>query len=683
MSDVEPISKAAPEQDGAPIDRLRLYQKRDYRDVLQRCEEVRRVLYVAFMGSGKTVLAAALIRTWVARGERVLILMHTREILRQTHEKLLAAGIDENHIGWVWRNHPRTNATAPIQLASLDTLVRRELPRGITRLVVDEAHHAPAKKWRDVIDAYPNARALGLTGTPARRDGQPLGDLFDELIQSEPTENLIEQGWIAQPTYWTPEWKIDLLRSSGRDFSDDDAARMMAHSKVLESMVEEYLKHASGLPALGFAATREKAAEYAQCFSAAGVSADTLFGSDTDLKRRGTLARLRKGAISVLWTCDVLSEGWDYPGLRCVLLARPTLSIARYLQQVARCMRPGAPPVVLDLWGAWSVFDPPWADFGWSLQTRARASLYVGKREPTGETSWLPPVEVEGELVRADASKRTPCSVCGEPATRTSAIMARRRGGKAYCTRHRKDPNARRLAPLPCAICGEPTSRSSSGNARHRGCKAYCEKHKGGPSARMAPLPCSVCGEPATRSSSSGARSKGYKPYCKEHPKGRRPLLPCAICGEPATKTSSETARSQGCKPFCEKHKHGAHPLLPCAICGEPATRDSSIGARSRSIKIGKPVNAYCAHHKKGPVAEVPRRPCAICGEPATRTSSHNARYLTRKAYCAKHKGGSQAKLPPLPCTICGAPATKTSAKGARHQGGNAYCAKHRGGKHV
>lgn len=145
------------------VDHLRSYQKRDYRDVLARCEKVRSVLYVAFMGSGKTVVAAAVIRKWVAQGDRVLILTHTREILRQTHDKLLAAGITEKQIGWIWRNHARTDPKAPIQLASLDTLVRpsRELPKNITRIVVDEAHHA--------LDVQRPRRRVGLS-RPSLRD---------------------------------------------------------------------------------------------------------------------------------------------------------------------------------------------------------------------------------------------------------------------------------------------------------------------------------------------------------------------------------------------------------------------------------------------------------------------------------------------------------------------------------
>lgn len=721
----------------SPIDHLRSYQKRDYRDVLARCERVRRVLYVAFMGSGKTVLAAALIRTWLTRGERVLIVTHTREILRQTDDKLRAAGIDADQIGWVWRRHPRTNPDAPIQLASLDTLVRREFPVGITRLVIDEAHHAPAKKWRRVIDAYPEARLLGLTGTPARFDSQPLGDVFDEMIESEPTETLIEQGWIAQPSYWTPEWQVALSRRAGRDFTDSDAAEMMAHPSVLKSMVAEYIQHASSLPALGFAATREKATEYAKLFSASGIASDTIFGSDADLKRQGSLARLRANKLRVLWTCGVLSEGWDYQGLRCVLLARPTLSLARYLQQVARCMRPGAPPVILDLWGAWSVFDPPWIDFGWDLRTKPPKAKHAGVRHSDGSVSWTPPVEVDGQLVRADAVSVLPCTTCGEPATRTSAFNARTRGTKPYCAKHTGGPSAQK-EPLPCAVCKAPATRTSSSNARRRGGKAYCADHSGAPhkkpllpcavcgapstrsssiSARSregraycskhtggkqnakapAPrketqtqplLPCAVCAEPATRSSSASARYKGGRAYCADHSRGalrRKAALPCSVCGHPATRGSSASARSKGSKPYCADHSPSKKkPPLPCAICGEPATPGSSAAARSKNS------NAYCSEHARANRAPPTRNltggkplPCAVCGKPSRISSSRSARHYGTKPYCEEHKGGPSAKLPPVFCAICGKPATYNSASAARKHGSAPYCIDHVRGPHA
>jgi hypothetical protein len=552
-------------------------------------------------------------------------------------------------------------------------------------------------------------------------DGQPLGSVFEEMIESEPVEGLIEQGWIARPAYWTPMWNVELPRRSGQDFGDLVAAEMIPHARVLESMVVEYSKHAVGLPALGFAATKEKAIQYAAHFAASGIPADTLFGSDTDLKRQGTLARLRKGTLRVLWTCNVLGEGWDYPGLRCVMLARPTLSIARYLQQVARCMRPGDPPVVLDLWGAWNVFSPPWSDFGWSLEAKARRRLYKGERSTDGEVTWLPPVEVEGQLVRADTLVQTLCSVCGAPATRASAANAAIGKNKPYCAAHARGLNYG-LPPLPCAICGEPATKMSSQNARakggarkpycekhkgglltkitrlpcavcsapatlnstkmslNRGDKPYCVQHKGGPSAKLPPLPCTICGAPATRSSSQNARRCGRKPYCEKHkggPSAKLPPLPCGICGKPTSRIASSSARSRGGKAYCKEHRYGGRktsqnfPLLPCAICGKPATKMSSETARLQGHR------PYCSDHKAG---SRPLLTCAICGKPASKGSSNSARHKGGKAYCKEHKKGPVAPKPLLPCAICGEPATKSSSLQAGYEGRKPYCEKHKGG---
>ncbi|KKL86388.1 hypothetical protein LCGC14_1945230 [marine sediment metagenome] len=679
MRRAKPAPVIETDANASPIDRLRPYQKRDYRDVLARCERVRSVLYVAFMGSGKTVVAAALIRTWLARGERVLIVVHTREILRQTHDKLRAAGIDENQIGWIWRKHPKTNASAPIQLASLDTLVRREFPEGITRLVIDEAHHAPAKKWRSVIDAYPNARVLGLTGTPVRLDGRPLGDVFDEMVESEPTENLIDQGWISRPFYWTPDWGVDLLRQSGRDFTDVDAAEMMTRSVVLKSMVAEYLKHAAHLPALGFAATRDKAVEYSALFSASGIPSDTIFGSDTDLKRQGSLARLRAGKLRVLWTCGVLSEGWDYQGLRCVLLARPTLSLSRCLQQVARCMRPGVPSVVLDLWGAWAVFDPPWVDFGWSLQTKTPRARHAGTRRPDGSVIWQPPLEIDGQLVRADSIGVMSCVTCGAPATRSSAFNARARGTKPYCAKHAGGPIAKK-EPLPCAVCGRPSARGSSASARVLGRKAYCAEHS---PHKKTLLLCAICGEPAAVGSSRSARPRGSKAYCAKHAGANRAApkrtltgepLPCAVCGEPSTDSSSRSSRASGTKPYCAEHKGGPSakkPTVLCVVCGKPVTKYSAAIARRKGSD-----DAYCSDH----IARKPILPClvcVVCGEAATHKSSSRARSKGTRPYCVEHLGGPTVKRPRLPCAMCGKPAMSTSSLYAPFTGEKPYCSAH------
>ncbi len=603
-------------------DVLRSYQRRDYRDVLAACERYRRVLYVAFMGSGKTVLAASLIRTWVARGERVLIVAHTREILRQTDAKLRAAaggGLSKASVGWIWRDgidddgDSRARPDAHVQLASLDTLRRRELPTGIRRLVIDEAHHAPAKKWRAVIDAYPEARVLGLTGTPARLDGQPLGDIFEEMVQSEPTETLIEQGWISRPEYWTPEWNAKLPRNSGGELSSGEADRAMTGTPILASMVSEWRQHAEHLPTVGFAATKEKATLYAEQFAKAGIASGTLFGTDTDLVRMGTLARLRSGKIRVVWTCDVLSEGWDYAGLRCVMLARPTLSIARYLQQVARCMRQGhAPPVILDLWGAWRIFDPPWSDHGWSLNKAVRKGICVGIRAANGSVTWSPPIEIDGRLVRAGAIQRILCAMCGEPASMWSARNVHLGGRQvAYCAAHKGGPS--KHSPIP--RCDVPGCLSS---ARRRNAR-FCRNHKNGGKAERTPTPCAMpgCESNATRQSAAGARHFGTRAYCHTHKRGRAEPMRCSArgCAALATYGSARSARAGLCRPYCKEHKGGPSAPKepgPCAAtgCTNLATKNSYYVARARGGQ------AYCMEHRGGRGFRRPRQRMLADREP-------------------------------------------------------------------
>ena len=147
-----------------------------------------RVLYVAFMGSGKTVAGAAVIRHVLDEDpkEKVLVLTHRKTILDQTDRKLVDAGIPREWISIIRRDDSRFDAAARVQLASIDTLLRRDMPVGITRIVIDEAHHAPAGKWQRVLAHYKGVPVFGLTATPIRLDGKPLGETFDVMVESDP-----------------------------------------------------------------------------------------------------------------------------------------------------------------------------------------------------------------------------------------------------------------------------------------------------------------------------------------------------------------------------------------------------------------------------------------------------------------------------------------------------------------
>lgn len=725
------------------------YQRPDYDNIELAFDRVRRVLYVAFMGSGKMVVAAALIRVWASRGEKILIVCPTREILRQTDRKLISAGLTKDQIGWIWQrgidrfrgrngkwvSEPREKADAPIQLASLDTLRRRDMPKGVTRIVLDEAHHAPAPKWRKVIDRYPEAWVLGLTGTPRHRNRPLVGGpdaCFDEMVQCHlSTEQLIAGGFIDRPTFWTPEWSAPLTRWAGRDFTPKEAAKLMRGPFVLGTMTDEFVKHGV-TPALGFAATRKKAAQYAKAFDGLKKGdrtyrAETLFGDDLDGVRQDKLDRLARGRLDVLWTCDVLSEGWDYDGLRCVMLARPTLSLVRYLQQVGRCMRPGLPPpVILDLWGAWKVYDPPWADFDWASsdwqKRQGRGRRYVGSRGDAGSLTW----EAAGRLVRADTTHRQViCAGRGDydigiksyktvcpSAKKTPAhafqsqAVARRRGRPWRCL---ACAMFKPIKPLPQDVCAgrglyDVVSKTYAsacplGSKSTRLCftKVVVKSRKGRPwrcrdcanAAKKFPdKKCDFdgCRNPAKYASVARWRQRGGKVYCDAHPWGYPLDYSIGVCDWPgckrtAARRSFVAARNSGGNAYCEIHKFGPVAPKPKRTCDKPGCRLSATESSAYySSQSGRP--AYCEKHKRRPrkLKRCARRGCGLL---ATRHSSNSSYRTGIKAYCEKHKGGGNAPahLPRCHWPGCENLAARKSASHMRMgRTKHAYCENHKMG---
>ena len=462
-------TSASPSTGGrAATHALRGYQKRAVRDVERKFLTLRSVLLTEFPGAGKTHEAAEIIRRYLARGKRVLILAHRSEILKQTARKLKQAGVPAASLGFIWAEMG-LNLGAPIQIASVATLVKRlqspDFDLEFDLVVVDEAHHAQAASWRKILARYPAAKTLGLSATPERLDGKPLREFFEELIEGEPCENLIEAGWIAKPEIWTREdgWRPQGLKKTGAgDYSARSAAASMGRSTIVGGIPKAYLKHARGLPGVGFAATKGQARRLVRAFRRAGIASETLFGSDTEVQREAKLARLKNGKVAVLWTCDVLGEGWDYPGARCVILARPTASLARHIQWCGRGMRPGSRSVILDHAGNYAAHGAPWEEREWSLDGRPKQSLTIAQVDSEGRVSFLEPIEVAGRLVRADSQTRqtvcagfhdSPCPDQVKPprGAFSRCLVARRHGAPYRCLSCTRRHNAARRQQTVCA----------------------------------------------------------------------------------------------------------------------------------------------------------------------------------------------------------------------------------------
>ncbi len=321
---------------------LRSYQTDAVNQVIEKIAAGRKsVLVVAPPGAGKTIIALELARLAVVSGQRVLFVAHRRELIAQASKTFDQAGIDH---GVVMAGHSRLKPEFALQIASIQTLRRRVAHAPTADIVmIDEAHLAVASSYLQVLDkAYPKALRLGFTGTPERLDGKGLVRLFSDVVDVVTAGSLIADGHLVEPVIFAPSGRLDLsrVRTKMGDYAERDLDALMNNVALCGNIVDNWHKYAKGLSTIAFAVNRAHSQRIVDQFIAAGVPAEHVDCHTPKTKRDSILARLRSGETTLVSNVDILTEGFDYPGLKCVVLARPTKSYSRYLQAIGRVMRP-------------------------------------------------------------------------------------------------------------------------------------------------------------------------------------------------------------------------------------------------------------------------------------------------------------------------------------------------------
>jgi superfamily II DNA or RNA helicase len=318
----------------------------------------RRLLLVAPTGSGKTIIAAAIVRHATDTGQRVLFLAHRREIIAQTSRKLVDHEIAHGIIQAGFADEPG----APVQVASVQTLHSRairgsklELPIA-DLLIIDECHHATARTWATIIDRYPNAVLLGLTATPCRGDGRGLGGIFDAMIECPQVQELGDGGFLVPTRVYAPTIP-DLagVRVQAGDYVEAQLAERMDRPKLVGDIVSHWHRLSEGRRTVVFAAGVQHSIHIRDEFRKSGVAVEHLDGSTPKDERDDILRKLACGAIDVVTNCMVLTEGWDMPDVGCAVLARPTRKMGLYRQMIGRVLRPApgkADAIIIDHSGA-------------------------------------------------------------------------------------------------------------------------------------------------------------------------------------------------------------------------------------------------------------------------------------------------------------------------------------------
>ena len=400
----------------------------------------RRVLAVLATGGGKTIVAARIIADQLAAGGRVLFIAHRRELITQASAKLYPAGIDH---GIIQAGYP-TRPSARVQVASVQTLHARAVRSSTIDLppadlvLVDEAHHVRAKTYRQILDAYPNAIIIGLTATPCRADGRGLGNCFDVIVEGPSIEELIAGGFLVPTKVYAPS-SPDLsgVKIQHGDYAENQLAERMDDVKLVGDVVTHWHRLADRRRTVVFATGVAHSVHIRDEFRRSGVLAEHIDGGTPTPERDSILARLADGTVDVVCNCAVLTEGWDRPEVSCLVLARPTKSVALYRQMVGRVLRPSpgkTDALILDHSGA--VFEHGFVEerVEWTLREDQRAESETQKRrrskrkaralatcpecsavrwegEPCGSCNWRPKTKpmavevIEGDLAAVDRNK--------------------------------------------------------------------------------------------------------------------------------------------------------------------------------------------------------------------------------------------------------------------------------------
>jgi superfamily II DNA or RNA helicase len=382
-------------------------------------------LYVLPTGGGKTRVASTLIERAASRGQRVLVLTHRREILKQTSLRLsIEHGLIQAGLN--------ADLEYPVQVASVQTLWARcmrtdKIPMPAADLIiVDEAHHVAALTWQAILDEYPKAQRIGLTATPCRSDGRGLGNFFTALIEGPQIADLTSQKYLVPVIYYAPaDPDLSGVETRQGDYVVGQLADRMDRNDLVGDTVSNWHKLAQRRKTLVFCVDVAHSVHIKDELLKSGVRAEHVDGGTPKDERDAILGRLASGGTEVVCNCMVLTEGFDLPAIGCIVLARPTKQLGLFRQMAGRGLRPEPGKsnlILIDHSGA--VFRHGLLEdkVEWALDVTKRAENPTHAARYRQATSRL----IQCSQCGALRTGGEPCSNCGFlPKRRPAAIIFR------------------------------------------------------------------------------------------------------------------------------------------------------------------------------------------------------------------------------------------------------------------
>ena len=367
----------------------------DYQeDMKERIEKAlrlhRSVMAQMPTGTGKTYLLTAVIDSFVSNNpkEKVWIVAHRRELVSQIDETVRK-----------FHSYSVSNTSSllsSVKAMSIQWLMRHydEIEEEPGMIVIDEAHHALAKTYKEMWERFPKAKFLGLTATPCRLNGKGFTDLFDVLVQSWDVPEFISKGRLATYDFVSiksdgmTQRLIDSLQKRGADgdYQNKEMDMLLNKKPSIERLYQSLEEYGKGRKGIVYAINISHAQKITKLYQEHGVKAIAIDSKTPATERQQDIEAFKKGDIQVLVNVDIFSEGFDCPDVEFVQLARPTLSLAKYLQMVGRGLRVAKGKkncVIIDNVGLYRVFGLPSQVWNWKATFEGK--LKYGRKKETSQ----------------------------------------------------------------------------------------------------------------------------------------------------------------------------------------------------------------------------------------------------------------------------------------------------------
>jgi superfamily II DNA or RNA helicase len=348
---------------------LRSYQEKIIYEIKKNLLAHKKVCIQSPCGSGKSVVIGKIINDATKKGNRVLFLVHRKELTEQIYNTLLNFNIDFNLV----------------DIMMVQTACRRlEKIQEPTIIITDENHHCLAKSYTKIYDYFKNAFLIGFTATPIRLNGEGLGNVYNYLIKGEKISWLIDNNYLSPYKLYSVKLAdTNKLHIKAGEYKKDEVNKLMEGNIIYGKTIENYIKLASGKKTIVYCASIESSISTAKAFNDNNIPSKHLDGSTPKNERNNVIKEFRENKIQILCNVDLFGEGFDVPDCECVILLRPTKSLSLYIQQSMRSMRykENKEAIIIDHVGNCFEHNLPDFDHDWTLEGKKKKENEIKIKE--------------------------------------------------------------------------------------------------------------------------------------------------------------------------------------------------------------------------------------------------------------------------------------------------------------